>query len=559
MTAELTASERRKEILFAVNEKAEIPLKRIADKYKITTRTVRRDCKKLGLVVKGKTILRRDREIVKNDTLPVPTSLPSKKAKTRTPQAVSGPASQKAAPLDPRRIMAKIAMNGNFQAAKYMIENEDMFLERKTLPEWERPRILNNRQNEIVDAICDDSTKVIFIEGDRRTGKSTAVYVAINENCWNGKRTKWGMWAQTENSCIKIHNDMYYDKITWDETHKLTRGHSAKKTRFINGGLLETHATKPSDSSGQMYTGIWIDEFHLVLRESSEAVATIAGIIRSEENLKIVISCNRGAGVYEAFKDMLSPFRRRGTAKFFTLLKSDTKHITEENDELTRAFMVAAEGEDFAKRQLDNEHTGVGDPFPWATLQPCLTTLDVIMEAVENKNYTSAVGVDPGFMHRTGVCHLVYYQSNIYELESLLIGGKETSEERLKVLIKEMAYEARNRSQPSGAMIKCESNSGGLHWMRFWSNSGMRTEASNFGSDDSARSNHAMVKRIVDFMHQGRVHLYSDDLKKQLLKYNPDKGKDDENKGDLADAFIHAAYHLIELSEEGKHRKTTWF
>lgn len=443
--------------------------------------------------------------------------------------------------FDPKQLIIDLAKQGNSTALKIFWDERHEFEVQPDIISYTRPTLLNEKQHEIIDKGVVGSVKIIMIEGDRRTGKSTAWFEIVKENIYEGRRTKWGLWAATAESCSKIHRDAVQDKKFWKWTEPLIMSHTATRTRFrVNDGLLETHATKMTDASGLQYEGIIIDEFHQVLKDNPEAFATIAGITRSEADLLIIMVCNRGTGAYEAFKDALQPLIKKGMAVFYTLMKDDTVHITEESDEVADILMRASMGDDFADRQLKNEASWSGDAFTPKMIIDSMNSYDFFMEGLGDNASMNVIGVDPGFAHPTGVIVMGLWRGHIFELESMLLRGKDTSDERIKAIVAELA-EGYGTTQ-----IKCESNSGGLHWIKSWNDEyGLNAVAQNFhGTESHSFHRKNMIKGIRDLMLSHRVHFFNKDLKFQLLKYDPDKDKND-SKGDLADAFIHACYALI--------------
>ncbi len=458
----------------------------------------------------------------------------------------SGP---KVAYSNPSDMMRDIAMGNatnpttvQLTALKHMLENPGLYGQKEQKPPISIPKILNPKQLEISAAITDENTQFVIIEGDRRTGKSTIVWWAIHEDIWNGTRKEWGMWAAIEQTAIKIHSDVYGDVITWKETSVMHRGHTQKRTAILDGGLT-INATTVSASSGKKYEGIWIDELHTVLADNPKVLATIAAILRSEPHLKMVLSMNKGTGAYEVFLDDFKDMIISGRAKFFTLEKSDCEHISDEADEACRILMTAAMGEEFAQLQLDNVANETGQPFPPRLIMECMSEydsyIDGIQDHIDKMEYMATVGVDPGFTHATGYMCLGLYRGTIFELESGMLKGKNNDEERIKAVIGEVA-------DSHCANIRSESNSGGLHWMKFWREVlGIDATASNFNSSpNSAFSRTNMIKLVRGMMNLHRIVFFNSDLKRQLLKYNPEKDVND-SKGDLADAFIHAAAYLI--------------
>lgn len=420
------------------------------------------------------------------------------------------------------------------------------------IPQWERPDCLNPRQHQIMDAITDETTQIIVVEGDRRTGKSTAVWLAIHEDIYNGTRKTWGFWASTEKTATKIHSDVYMDTISIRETAPLHKGHTQKITKILDG-VFSVNATTVSDSSGKAFDGIWIDETHIVLKDNPSVLATIAGIIRSEPHLKLVLSMNKGTGAYVILMEKLQPLFENGRAQFFTLERADTTHITDEANEVCSILMEASMGQDFVDLQLNNQAHPETEPFPAPLIADAMNSYKDFMASVKGiVPSIVVVGVDPGFGHPTGVFTIAAYREHFYEIDSMMLKGKDISEDRLKAIIYNIANE-------TGATIVCESNSGGLYWMQHWRQLGINTIAQNYdgvATKPTFRSN--MMRIVRELLSQHKIHFKSDDLRNQLLKYNPDKDKND-SKGDLADAFIHAVFYAYNNTVGANGGKNVWF
>jgi len=408
----------------------------------------------------------------------------------------------------------------------------------ETRPNWFRPSCLYDKQNEIIDYINDTMTQVIAITGPRRTGKSTSWYVGVHEAIYEGKRKYWGLWGATEKGAAKILTDAWKDQLTLEETKPLHVSKTFSKLTFFNGGTIEVNATTISGSKGFAYQGVILTEFDQILKDNPDAVASIAGILRSEPNLKIILDMNMGSGAYHLLMDKFRQEKYHTRVKVVELLTEDVGHLDTERDELVADIMECAMGQDYVDEQIHHIETHTGDSFPAALIIEAMNGYDDFMENIKGRRYICCLGVDPGFAHPTGIFVAGYYRGHIFELESMELRGKDTSEDRIKAIVAEMAREY-------GAEIVCESNSGGLHWVKEWNDKyNLRAITQNFSSNQLDYSSRPSMMRIVrELFEQHRLHFYSDRLRQELLIYNPDKDKND-SKGDLADAFIHTIFRL---------------
>ena len=581
---------------------------KLAKEYKVSQGCIAKWCRKAKAEIKkvGKKNIPKSRNNNStNKRGKVPSEVQALLPATDSFTSSAGGAGAASSPptFDPVSLMINQAIEGNFNATKYLVENRHLLQQQEAKPPWYRPLMqfapdprldflnyeekfkfiqqlkeqeevlnegveeprwtyktliltpgMNPTQLKIIDAINNTKVKIIIIEGDRRTGKSTVVWVGMHEAVWDGYIKNWGFWASTEKTATKIHNDMYSDQITWEQTSVLHRGHSAKKTQILDG-ITQVNATTISDSSGKAFQGIWLDEFHIMLKDNPETVATIAGIMRSEPDMKLIISCNKGSGAYEVLLEDFKPLIERGTCQFYTLEEKDCIHIEAEQNEVAGILMKSSMGEEFAERQLRNKQSYTGEPFPPHLVVAAMNGYDAFMESdsVKGRAYHTVVGVDPGFNHPVGVFVAGCFRGHFFELESMLIKGTDASEERIKTIIAELATDY------SAEAIVCESNSGGLHWMKSWQQLGHVTMAQNFENNPVKvfdRKN--MITTLQNLMKQNRLHICNKDLQTQLYKYNPDKDKND-SKGDLADAFIHAMFRLsMKYQEQTEGEQIVW-
>ncbi len=464
-------------------------------------------------------------------------------------------------PFDPKSALQQLVFKATdstqFKILQYMIENEHLFTLKDDYPVYIRPAILNDRQKEIINAITDNTTRLIIIEGDRRTGKSTSVWVAILENMWNNIRTKVGMWAATEETCNKIHNDVFADKITWSMTKSLQRGHTTTRTRFINNGVIETHATKMSDASGLQYSMIWIDEFHQVLKDNGEAFATIAGIVRSEPNLKVVLSCNMGTGAYQLLKKKLS--KSTVNYKMFTLLKSDVTHISDEGDELATVLMEAYD-QDFADAQLKNIYNATGDVFDYQSLVDAWEGYPLMISTKPIARY-KILSIDPsGAGHPFGwyIGAVDGKGENFWEIESgeLQLGkslddlesGEKWSWDRI------MVFFIQKCKKLNVDLVIMESNSGGNAMKLKFSQNNLHAMNQNFAPVGKRGSRNAMIHMSRSLFDDRVINIKSEGLRDQLLIYDPEVHNKEKYKGDRPDAMLHCNWRLAQKTKSPYYR-----
>ena len=312
--------------------------------------------------------------------------------------------------------------------AIYVKEQSDKFSNRLSIPPWTRPQYhdedgelrerMSPKQHLIIDAIADKSIKVVFVDGEKRTGKSTCGFLGICECIWNGTQLRWGFWAKTEKLAMKIHRDIKNDPISVASTQPLYKGKgSALRTLFFNGGLFEVNATSnPNSISGQAYEGVWIDEMHSVLKDNPRTFAMIAMILRSEPNIKILLTANQGGIAFQELKNKLSEVLDETQIAFFSLTKDDVPHITDESDALVRIFVETSAGDDMAAQFLDNAVIREdGLYYPDDDVEICAKPYKIPnMEQFDR----IGCGVDWGDSHDTAITVWGFLDNQGYELET---------------------------------------------------------------------------------------------------------------------------------------------
>lgn len=441
----------------------------------------------------------------------------------------------------------------------------------KEVPTYTRPPMLNAKQNQIIDTIELDNVRLVAIEGPRRSGKSNCWFVAARELGFCGY-THWGLWGAKEDSASIILRQMSQDKVSRDQIGPLIAQNSiATILRFKDGVDIRAHATVPADAKGFAYMGVIIEEADQVIAKHPDVIGIILGIMRSEPNMKIILVMNRDSGPYKLVRDaLLNDERLREKCRFFTLDEVDSPHIAATgNDDIIEPLMRALVGKDKTDEQLHNIESQDGELFNVNAMMHCFNEYDEWMRHVHllddagqrtrKRPARTVVSVDPGFGHPTGIFVASMIENHIYEEESWEYCGKDdrgvsVTEDFIKTRVAELA-------RKYGAHIICESNSGGLFWMQFWKQyAGLKgVYAQNFGGEGKANDRVVFVKKMNQLIEEQRFHFKSDDLRTQLMIYNPAERDTTENsgKGDKADASIHAVWFLTnQAKNDGK--KQSW-
>jgi len=516
--------------------------------------------KKVDIEVSGKGKV--DQKIKSKSAAQTPPSLNSAKQ-----QPGESPGTSSLDPIEQAKLTMINFAQSDPRVAMDILKNQHLFQHTETISHYTRPVqpldidgneqiYLNERQQEIIDCMLDNKTRILLVEGDRRTGKTTAWYYGMLESMLEGTRKKWGMWAATEQTCMKLHRDAVNDPKFFKYHGHLVKRFTAKHTDFImEGCLLETHATKMSDASGLQYQGIIIDEFQQVIKDNAEAFATISGISRSEPDIKILLVCNQGGSVYRFFKKKMDKLIAKGLCKYFTLEEKDTVHITEEANEICETLMEASMGSAFAKAQLKNIYNATGDTFNADSIEWAYTNYKMMKELETPVPVKKIMGVDPsGAGHPFGWCIMatnsggrffweidsgeMELASELWEVEN----GEKWTQERIN------AYLVSKAKENHVDMIVIESNmSGPAMRLKFLQNQ-LPCMIQNFGNPKTEMSRDNMIGITRTIMDSERMILRGEDLQNSLLKYDPDKETKAKRKGDSADAMIHAIYKLCELT-----------
>ncbi len=426
---------------------------------------------------------------------------------------------------------------------------------------FRRPAFLNPRQHEIIDNLVEasqdgaETPKLLhlLVPGGRQTGKTTAIWCGILESMVFHPGEQWHFICSNGNNARNLHYKVKSDP-NLIEFRELYFQDTKTVTSLRNGSTFMCHNTTVDDVKG--CTGnIWLDEFDQIVEHNPQVFAAAINLLRSSVNLRLVISCNRGGAVYEVVMNAMEEFPDR--VVIIPLENTHSPHIQAAgHDAFLGKVMEAVMSEEYARAQLYNERMSTSDAFDLQTVMAAFVTHDhESNRRTESLNIGQwdddvVIAVDPGFKHPTGVFIGAIRGGHLIEVRSHEFKGEEVGEETIKAVVAEWALETHRPSPSRPAHIVIESNSGGLHWLKHWQSLGIPVHTQNFAGDTSVLSRESFCRTARTLLSNHRVHLKNPVLQRQLATYNPSISKE-KNKGDLADAFLHACWYAARVTRSG--------
>lgn len=423
------------------------------------------------------------------------------------------------------------------------------------LPKYSRPSELNPDQHEIIDAIVDDNTKLVFIEGDRRVGKSTVGFLGMCECILLG-RLRWDMWASKGDAARRLHRDMVNDPLTRDSVKDIIAQSISNRTNWYNGGQLCIHDTTVADSKGIGGDGIIIDELDQVLLHNKEAFAAIIGILRDKPKMKVIFIANRDTGAYKLLREVLHDESIvHNSVRFFTLTSDRSPHIQKAgNDRIIGKLMTVAMGEAYTAQALHNRESHEGEVFNPDFLSKAYLNFDEWALLYAPRNYQVYISIDPGFGHATGIIGCAVSNDTyefrgtkyhlIWELFSKAMAGSDYNDFNSSV-VDYVCGHAKECLQYAGCTrvtVLTESNNSGLIWAQQIQNRGYTVVKDNFGRDTWWTAKTAYCDTVNYYLLAQMLHLRNLDLKSEMSIFSLKEGADDEHKGNITDALLHLVY-----------------
>lgn len=393
----------------------------------------------------------------------------------------------------------------------------------ETTPTWTRPDFLTPKQLEVIEIGFEGS---MLLYGDRQTGKSTAWFVAAVEMMVSQK-TNWLFMGATGISGRKIISKLIRENPSMKPV--LT---DVTQTGFktYNGAVFEIKDATIASVKGQT-ANVILDEFDQMLEHEDvrECLARLLPVFRSIPNAHLWLIANRGGQIFESVMDVFA----RHCVPVVILTAQDAPHIAAAgNDDFLHDMISTIAGDGVANQQLLNEPLDLEETFP-----NCGTCFGNALYNIEATDIARVVGVDPGFKHPTAIFVAAMDKWHvIHEICTIELSGDVSSEEYILNKVESLATEY-------AAEIVCESNSGALHWAKYWRSKGLRVSMQNFGGPNVFNSRAGFCSVARKFIKLSRLKLSSVKLRNQMVMYDPERNRE-AAKGDSVDAMLHCIWRL---------------
>lgn len=439
--------------------------------------------------------------------------------------------------------------------------------------EYHRPSDLAAKQIEVMELIED--SMVVFLEGARRTRKSSTVFRwdfehALQKAYDGVERTKTIYIAATGETCKSIYRDLTSAGHSADMRafHKITP--TTRRLVYNFGHEFMITNTTTSGVKGQDADVIIIDEADQVYLNKPKVIADLVATALTND-LKLIFMANRpegkDLGAFRAFtqifhdesfwvlnqglpRDMAQSLLKK--IRFITLEQSDIPQMSgEEFDEkkaIIKGIQSVCVGQEYADSQMGDKEPVQGMSFPPVNLKyGKMQYSDFLKNILGSRTPEMIVmGIDPsGGDHPTGITIWGYFAKSVFEVFSMEIDGPENLDDTyIKQKIMDLILEHRVQ------YVVCESNSGGkklVYWLR---QMGVDAVNDNIRGDESGYGHTDFITNARRFMLENRFFYYSNTLERQLGRYRPHESKDTKRKGDLADACLLALMLIYNKNRE---------
>ena len=200
-------------------------------------------------------------------------------------------------------------LNVSLNDAKAILKESGLLgREVDNIPRYIRPKFLNAKQNEIIDQIVSGKYKIIMIEGDQRTGKTTLIYIALCELIL--KRypltTQIDLMAGKGDQAKRILQDLTSDLLLKDINADLLKTvlPSGAYVKWFNDSKVDAHETTVNDIKGSDSNVIWIEELDRAVLKDPQAVMSALFTLRARTDLLVVMSANMDKGAYLMIREV---------------------------------------------------------------------------------------------------------------------------------------------------------------------------------------------------------------------------------------------------------------
>ena len=257
-------------------------------------------------------------------------------------------------------------------------------VEQSQIPSYRRPAFFNPKQNHIIDEIVSGKYKIIMIEGDQRTGKTTLWLDALHELVLEAhpKILQIDIMAGKGDQAKRILKDLTSDPLLAEVNNNLLKTilPSGQYLQWFNGSRIDSHETTVNDIKGSDSHIIILEELDRAVIKDPQAVMSAIFTLRARTDLLVIMLANMDKGAYLLIREILMDPKWRDDVLFITLTKKDSPHLQlAGNDPLLSALSNAICGEAFTQRRLENINTGSGDQFDHQTLKDAIDVYESLL------------------------------------------------------------------------------------------------------------------------------------------------------------------------------------
>lgn len=441
-----------------------------------------------------------------------------------------------------------------------MEKTEQLTIPKKPLEihKYIRPPEYSDKQNLITDYIVGHQIKFLFIVGNQRGGKSTAIFNAFSEMVMKnttGHPLQFDLMTGTGKQAKRILKDTYNDKIILENNRNQIIYLDAEKAIWWDKSQLDLHEPTMGVKGGTNNVS-WCDEFDVTIKTDKVALQTMINMGIANPNMLVIFSSNQDSGIYQYFKqefEQLSYTEKE--VAFVEIFPVDCPWLKEAgNIPLVTKISNILVGKTVTKMRLENKFSGTGDQIDGASLKDAYDIYETLlqMEFKTNKPILECdyriLSIDPSntgnpfgwILLGVKSQHIIEFEGDMFQM-GFDPTGQKWSTERINEFFLKMYRENYCRC------ILLENNSYGGGLMVYLQNHGVKVEISVRGKEgeDNSLSNFMNVARKV--FEDRLLALKNQDLRGQLTQYDPvERGKISHMfKGDIADALINGIWLIV--------------
>lgn len=469
----------------------------------------------------------------------------------------------------------KVSLN---EVKALLLDTRQLTVEQSQIPPYRRPAFFNKKQNYIIDEIISGKYKIIMIEGDQRTGKTTLMFGALHEIVLDRhpRITQIDIMAGKGDQAKRILKDLTSDPLLQEVNDNLliTVLPSGQYLQWFNGSRIDSHETTVNDIKGSDSHIIIIEELDRAVIKDPQAVMSALFTLRARTDLLIILLANMDKGAYLLIREILMKPEWREQVLFVTLTKKDSPHLQlAGNDPLLTDLSNAICGEAFTQRRLENINTGSGDQFDAQSLKDAID----IYETIRSTEFSSKtpwyevnyniMSIDPSQTgHPFGYVIAGVKPSLIIEWESGMMQmgidkvGEKWSPDKIN-----MFYYKKIKDYGIKLTI-IENNNYGPALHLYLVARGINAILFNRGGDGKYNSVSNLLSVARAAFDDHLVAMLNLEGKSQLTLYDRLLKDKNKHKGDIADAWINLIWQALgglqyiaqKSNTENMSEQTTW-